>query len=103
MTETGFLENCCWDWIRDQCRDAERCACACHVVYPKPAPVCGHEAEMERYRQRSRDEDTVRIRLNHERIRLREALDLIATGVWTAPNSVETIVYTAQRALKGRD
>jgi len=31
--------------------------------------------------------------------RLREALELIARGVWTAPNSVETIVFTARRAL----
>lgn len=32
--------------------------------------------------------------------RYREALELIARGVWTARNSVESIVWTAREALK---
>lgn len=32
--------------------------------------------------------------------RFESALRIIARGVWTAPNSVETIVYTARQALK---
>jgi hypothetical protein len=77
VTTTGFDEGCCWTWIRDHCRDAERCTCACHTVYPTPAPTCGHEAEIERYRQKSRDEDTARIRLNHERIKAQELVALL--------------------------
>jgi len=33
--------------------------------------------------------------------RMREALELIVRGVWTARNSIETIRYTARRALEG--
>lgn len=72
MSETGYIEECCWTDIRQFCKGVG-CVCICHLT-PPPPPVCGHEAEMERYRQRSRDEDTVRIRLNHERIRLRDVI-----------------------------
>ena len=30
MAEPHYLEACCWDWIRDQCRMDGRCACRCH-------------------------------------------------------------------------
>lgn len=33
---TGYLEDCCWTWLRDQCR-GKGCACLCHVEYPNPA------------------------------------------------------------------
>ena len=44
-------------------------------------------------------------RLEELLARYREALELIAHGVWTARNSVESIVWTAREALKsgGRD
>ncbi len=32
---TGYLEDCCWTWIRDQCR-GNGCACRCHAEYPNP-------------------------------------------------------------------
>lgn len=35
-----------------------------------------------------------------EIVRLRNALELIATGTWTAPNAVDTMVYIAKRALR---
>lgn len=43
-------------------------------------------------------EDAVRLEQRIERYR--EALELIARGVWTARNSVESIVWTAREALK---
>lgn len=41
--------------------------------------------------------------LANENERLREALTIIARGVWTAKNSVETMVWTARQALKPTD
>lgn len=38
-----------------------------------------------------------------ENERFRDALTIIAHGVWTARNSVESIVWTAREALKPRD
>lgn len=43
-------------------------------------------------------EDAARLEQRIERYR--EALELIARGVWTARNSVESIVWTARQALK---
>lgn len=40
------------------------------------------------------------IRLEQRAERYREALELIAQGVWIAPNSVESIVWSAREALK---
>ena len=100
MTDTGFSEDCCWTWIRDHCRDAERCACACHTVYPAPAPTCGHEAEIERYRQKSRDEDTARIRLNHERIKAQELAASLSDD-WHRVQKVNARLIQAVKALGG--
>lgn len=35
-----------------------------------------------------------------EIVRLRNALELIATGTWTAPNAIDTMVYIARRAIR---
>jgi hypothetical protein len=77
MSETGYTEDCCFNYTRDHCSGGS-CGCRCHVEVPVAMrPECGHEAEIEQYRQRSRDEDTARIRLNHARIEAREAVALL--------------------------
>jgi hypothetical protein len=99
-----------------------RCFCACHEypgTYPPPCGVCGHHNDHGRYPGATNmgwvpdGEEVGPLRIDSgakwrqraevaeaDNERLREALTLIARGVWTAPNSVESMVWTAREALK---
>lgn len=37
MSETGYLESCCWTFVRQHCPGAG-CSCKCHTDYPDPVP-----------------------------------------------------------------
>jgi hypothetical protein len=89
---SGGSEDCCFNYTRDLCQAEHggKCVCGCHGRVKRVA---------------RRDWEILKIqdfeRLEAENRRLREALKLIAGGVWTAKNSIEVIVWTARRALQG--